>query len=114
MDIAKVLAALNSELRREILKILAEKPSTVLEVQTKLKTKGLKVKYRETVYRALEKLVDAKLVKKFYVKEKGLCYSLFLTNMNSPSAFERSFRSLMQFYIVRELTLCGLCELCER
>lgn len=79
MDIAKVISALNSELRREILKILAEKPYTVLEVQDELKTRGFNVKYRETVYRALEKLVDAGLVEKYYVKEKGICYKLSLT-----------------------------------
>ena len=81
MDITKVISALNSELRREILKILAEKPYTVLEVQSRLKRKGFDVKYRETVYRALEKLVDAELVEKFYVKEKGLCYRLSLTRI---------------------------------
>ena len=81
MDIAKVVSALNSSLRREILKILAERPNTVLEVLNKLKTKGLDVKYRETVYRALEKMVDAELVEKFYVKEKGLCYKLSLTRI---------------------------------
>lgn len=81
MDIAKVISALNSDLRREILKILAEKPHTVLDVLNKLKSKGFDVKYRETVYRALEKLVDAELVEKFYAKEKGLCYKLLLTRM---------------------------------
>lgn len=79
MDIVKVISALNSDLRREILKILAEKPYTVLEVKDRLKSKGFDVKYRETVYRALEKLVDAELVEKFYVKEKGLCYKLSST-----------------------------------
>ena len=81
MDIAKIISALNSDLRREILKILAERPYTVLEVLNKLKKKGLDVKYRETVYRALEILVDAELVEKFYVKEKGLCYKLSLTRI---------------------------------
>jgi Fe2+ or Zn2+ uptake regulation protein len=81
MDIAKIISALNSDLRREILKTLAERPYTVLEVLNKLKKKGLDVKYRETVYRALEKLVDAELVEKFYTKEKGLCYKLPLTRI---------------------------------
>lgn len=81
MDIAKIISALNSDLRREILKTLAERPYTVLEVLNKLKRKGLDVKYRETVYRALEKLVDAELVEKFYAKEKGLCYKLPLTRI---------------------------------
>lgn len=81
MDIAKVISALNSELRREILKVLAEDSYTVLEVLNRLKKKGLDVKYRETIYRALEILVDAELVEKFYVKEKGLCYKLSLTRI---------------------------------
>jgi len=81
MDIAKIISALNSDLRREILKILAERPYTVLEVLNKLKKKGFDVKYRETVYRASEKLVDAELVEKFYAKEKGLCYKLSLTRI---------------------------------
>ena len=54
---------------------------TVLEVLDRLKSKGFDVKYRETVYRAIEKLVDAELVEKYYVKEKGLCYKLSLTHM---------------------------------
>jgi len=81
MDIAKVISALDSDLRREILKILAENSYTVLEVKSRLKSKGFDVKYRETVYRAIEKLVDAELVEKYYVKEKGLCYKLSLTRM---------------------------------
>ena len=81
MDIAKVISALNSELRREILTILAEKPYTVLEVLNKLKKESPDVRYRETVYRALEKLVDAELVEKFYAKGKGLCYKLSSTRI---------------------------------
>ena len=79
MRLSKVISALNSDLRREILKILAEKPYTVLEVSNRLKSKGVNVKYRETVYRALEKLVDADVVAKFYTRQKGLCYRLSLT-----------------------------------
>lgn len=81
MDTAKILTALDSDLRREILMILAEEPSTALEVLTRLKKKGLEVKYRETVYRALEKLVEVELVEKFYIKEKGLCYRLSLNHL---------------------------------
>lgn len=81
MDIAKVISALNSSMRREILKILVERPNTVIGVLSSLKKKSLNVKHRETVYRALEKLVDADLVEKFYVKEKGLCYMLSLTRI---------------------------------
>ena len=79
MDATKVISGLNSGLRRDILKILTDSALTVLEVLHKLKGRGLEVKYRETVYRALEKLVEAELVDKFYVKEKGLCYKLCAT-----------------------------------
>jgi Fe2+ or Zn2+ uptake regulation protein len=81
MDAIKVISALDSELRREILKILAERPSTVVDVLHKLKGKGLNVKYRETVYRALQILVDSGLVEKYYEKEKGLCYRLVVNNI---------------------------------
>jgi len=81
MDINKVISALNSHLRREILKILAKEPKTVLEVLEELKKKKVDIKYRETVYRALEKLFDAELLEKYYDKEKGLCYKLLLTRI---------------------------------
>jgi len=74
MEIDKVVAALNSRLRREILRIVSKQPMTVIQVLEELKQMKVEIKYRETVYRALEKLVDSKLVEKFYVKEKGLCY----------------------------------------
>jgi len=76
MDIKKTISALNSRLRMEILKILAKEPKTVIEVLEELKKRKVEVKYRETVYRALEKLFDAELVEKYYAKEKGICYKL--------------------------------------
>ena len=81
MDIKKVIAALDSDLRREILKIIAGQPMTVVEVLGELKKRGLQIRYRETVYRALEKLFDAGLVKKYYVKEKGLCYKIAVNHI---------------------------------
>jgi len=74
MEIDKVVTALNSKLRREILRIVSKQPMTVIQVLEELKEMKVEIKYRETIYRALEKLVDAKLVEKSYVKEKGLCY----------------------------------------
>lgn len=76
MKIDKTVAALNSELRREILKIISKEPMTVIQVLEELRKRKFEVKYRESVYRALEKLVDSELVEKCYVKEKGLCYKL--------------------------------------
>ena len=72
MDIDKVISALNSNLRREILKALATAPKTVNQALEELNKKGVHIKYRETVYRALEKLFDADLVEKYYAKEKGI------------------------------------------
>jgi len=81
MDIEKVVAALNSDLRREILKIIAGQTMTVVEVLKELNKRGLEVRYRESVYRALEKLLEAGLVQKYYVKEKGLCYKITLNRV---------------------------------
>jgi len=81
MDIAKAISALDSPFRREILKILVERPVTVADVLSRLKAKGHVAKYRETVYRALEILVDSGLVEKYYDREKGLCYKLSLNRI---------------------------------
>ena len=81
MDIRKVIAALDSDMRIEILKILADSPKTVSEVLSNLHKRDIEVKYRETVYRALEKLVDAELVEKYYDKEKGLCYKILMNRI---------------------------------
>jgi len=43
--------------------------------------KRLQIKYRETVYRALENLFEAGLVEKYYDKEKGLCYKISVINL---------------------------------
>ena len=75
MDADKVISALNSKLRREILRIISEEPMTVIQVLDELKRKKFEIEYRESVYRALEKLLDAGLVEKHYIKEKGLCYT---------------------------------------
>lgn len=79
MDVGRVVASLNSNLRREILQTLFKQPMTVVEVLEELKKRRIEVKYRETVYRALEKLSDAQLVEKYYDKSKGLCYKLSST-----------------------------------
>ncbi len=76
MEINKVVAALDSNIRREMLRILSKDPMNVVEVLEELKRRKFEVKYRETVYRGLEKLLEAGLVDKSYVKNKGLCYKL--------------------------------------
>jgi len=81
METDKVISALRSKTRREILQILAGEPKTVQEVMESLPQKRVKIKYRESVYKALEKLVDAGLVDKYYEKEKGICYKLSKTRL---------------------------------
>jgi len=77
MDITKIIPALNSNTRREIIKILDKGPGTVSEVFQEIKKiQKVNLLYRESIYRALEKLVDAKLVDKYYDREKGICYKL--------------------------------------
>jgi Fe2+ or Zn2+ uptake regulation protein len=86
MDIGKVASALDSDLRREILKILAENPSTVLDAANELRRRKFRVKYRETVYRAMEKLVDSGLIGKYYDRERGLCYKISLISITIDMA----------------------------
>jgi Fe2+ or Zn2+ uptake regulation protein len=76
VEVDKVISALNSNMRREVLKIISEEPMTVIQVLEELKRRKFEVKYRETVYRALEKLLDAGLVEKYYDMERGLCYRI--------------------------------------
>lgn len=76
MEIDKVISALNSQLRMDILKVLVTTPKTVSEVLEDLRKKGIDITYRETAYRAIEKLVDSGLAQKFYEKQKGICYRL--------------------------------------
>jgi Fe2+ or Zn2+ uptake regulation protein len=81
MDVGKVISALDSGLRREILSILSKEPMTVIQVLGELKKRTNRIRYRETVYRALEKLVDSELVQKYYDREKGLYYKLSATRL---------------------------------
>jgi Fe2+ or Zn2+ uptake regulation protein len=76
MEISNVISALNSELRRQILSALSTGPMTVGQVLEEMRKRTTGARYRETVYRALEKLVDSELVQKYYEKEKGLLYKL--------------------------------------
>ncbi|MHC1611346.1 MAG: ArsR/SmtB family transcription factor [Candidatus Methanospirareceae archaeon] len=77
VHIEKVVKALNSETRRKILKILAEEPKTVKEVVEALrKSYSINLKYRESVFKALERLVEADLVEKHYGKERRVVYKL--------------------------------------
>jgi len=81
MDMRRIIQALDSETRLEIIKILGKGPSSVAEIFQEIKIKKAGVSYRESVYRALEKLVSAGLVDKYYDKEKGICYKLLMTKI---------------------------------
>lgn len=81
MDTHKVLRALDSELRLEILKVLIKSSNTVGGVMEKLEKKGRIMKNRETVYRALEILVSADLVDKCYRQEQGIIYSIIVDKL---------------------------------
>ncbi|MFQ5712163.1 MAG: hypothetical protein ACE5GD_10365 [Candidatus Geothermarchaeales archaeon] len=81
MDVDKVISALNSKTRRIILKALAKYhgyPSDALTVQELLSELSqdptFDVKYRESIYKALERLVDSGLVEKHHEKGRGMCY----------------------------------------
>lgn len=80
MNLDDVLSALNLPTRRLIVHLLSVKPMNVKEVMSGLSNKGLKIKYRESVYKNLEKLVECGLVEKFYDEKMGICYRLVKTN----------------------------------
>lgn len=72
-----VFSVLSSETRLEILRILASRPGDLMEIKKALDASGLGIKYRESVYRALERLVSAGLVEKFYDRNaKKIKYAL--------------------------------------
>lgn len=77
MDFKKVISALNSNTRQQIIKILDRGPATVAEIFQEIKkNQRVSITYRESIYRALEKMVDANLVEKYYEKDRGICYKL--------------------------------------
>lgn len=76
MELEQVVKALGSALSRSVLEVLSEEPETVRGVRAKLSQKGHYTEHRETVYRALERLVKAGIVVKSYCPGKGLCYGL--------------------------------------
>lgn len=71
-----MFSVLSRRTNRQIVKALTQGPATVKEVIKRLSELGVETRYRESVYKALEKLVSANLVKKTYVQNKGICYEL--------------------------------------
>jgi len=78
LDSDRAISAVDSRIRRKILQALRNDNLTLQEVFEKIGRAGENVKHRESVYRHLEKLVDAGLVGKLYDRNKGLCYKLLL------------------------------------
>lgn len=75
MEPEKIVDALGNDSRVRILQLVLAEPMTATEThETYLDTFDGE-KHRETVYRYLETLVDAGLVKKEYHSSRGLVYS---------------------------------------
>ena len=70
----KQFKALCDPTRLRILGALAEEPMTNTEVYEKLKKQG--IAYRESIFKALEKLKRAELVKREFHEKIGYRYSL--------------------------------------
>jgi len=75
--LAELVGALANEMRIELLQILSRGPLPAPAVFAELSRNGSDIKYRESVYKGLEVLVDAGLVDKVYDKKnKKILYSL--------------------------------------
>jgi len=82
MIYSEIIKALDSETRRTLIQIIKNDPLTLSEIFDEIKNNNLlDIKHRESIYRALEKLVEAKIVKKFYIQNKGLCYVLIVNQI---------------------------------
>ena len=73
------LKALCDPTRLKILALLAEEPLTNTELYDKLEKEG--IFYRESVFKALEKLKNAGLVKRSHVEKIGYKYALTFTTL---------------------------------
>lgn len=77
MDFNKVIQALSLRTRREILRVIADRPKTLIQIYKELKNKNIPIKYRESVYKSLERLISVGLVEKVYEKRTVLYKSRF-------------------------------------
>jgi len=83
MSLERICSALSSATRIEILKILADGSMSMREIMDALHERGFRINYRASVYRALEKLVSAGLVEKYYDREsRGIRYRLLKSRLN--------------------------------
>ena len=88
LEIDTVISALNSRSRRQILKVLSKYfgyPSDALTLKELMfelsQDPEFKVKRRESIYKALEKLVDSGLVEKYHENGRGICYRIIKTRL---------------------------------
>jgi Fe2+ or Zn2+ uptake regulation protein len=72
---SSVIRALDSPLRVELVKILLEKPRSAPDIYQTLINAGFDIGDRDTVYKALQMLVDAGILEKYYeMTVKRICY----------------------------------------
>lgn len=75
VQIVQLTKCLNSDLKVQVAHILAQKPMSVREVFENLK--DTRPKYRQTVYKVLERMQECGLAEKFYDRQrKRICYRL--------------------------------------
>jgi len=74
---ALILRALDSDLRRELLKVALEAPLDADGFYNAVVNRGFNIRYKESVYKELQTLVQAELIDKYYdVKSKKILYKL--------------------------------------
>ncbi len=83
MDLDKILFALKSSTRRDIIQILAKKPNSAIGVYLKAKENDPKTPRREAIYKELQKLVEIGLVeKKYNIEFKEIQYELLFSDFS--------------------------------
>ena len=75
---AIILRALDSEVRRELIKIaLSKGPLDADNYYNEILARNFQIKYKESVYKELQLLVEAELLDKYYdIKSKKIKYKL--------------------------------------
>jgi Fe2+ or Zn2+ uptake regulation protein len=77
LESAPIFTALSKRTNLTILLVLAEgKPMSLNEIKAGIEKQGVILSYRESVHKALQKLVKTGLVEKLYIGDKGICYRL--------------------------------------
>jgi hypothetical protein len=77
-----LLSILSSPLRIEILKLTGERAMSINEMISELTRRGFRVKYRESVYKVVEKLVSVGIADKYYdTMKKSIVYKLQKTRV---------------------------------